>query len=57
MKITVAGFNCDVTADEAPDAVQTFEGTKKEIEPSFIKFCEEFKWTTVISMEGMDEVA
>lgn len=55
MKITVAGFNCDVTADnEAPDAVQTFEGEKDDIEPQYIEFAEKFRWTSVLSVEGAE---
>lgn len=52
MKITVAGFNCDVTADEAPEAVQTFEGTTETVEPQFLAFSANFKWVSFLSIEG-----
>jgi hypothetical protein len=54
VKITVAGFNCEVTADEPPDAIQTFEGEEEIVEPQFIEFSTKFKWTTVLAVEGVE---
>jgi hypothetical protein len=54
VKITAAGFTCEVTSDDPPDAVQTFEGDKETIESQFVEFAKHFKWISVLSVEGVE---